>query len=87
MRAHFHYQSVGPQCRSLVHRLVFALPRECQQSERTLRLPCREFEDGASLDGSVENMERGSLASFGSGTTSASDSDTLKVSGSFVGCG
>jgi hypothetical protein len=50
-------------------------------------LPCREFEDGASLDGSVENMERGSLASFGSGTTSASDSDTLKVSGSFVGCG
>ena len=38
---------------------------------------CREFEDGASLDGSIENIERGSLASFGSGNTT--DSDNLKV--------
>jgi hypothetical protein len=33
---------------------------------------CREFDD-ASLDGSLENVERGSLASFGSGTTTDSD--------------
>ena len=37
----------------------------------------REFEDGASLDGSIENIERGSLASFGSGNTT--DSDNLRV--------
>lgn len=33
----------------------------------------REFEDGTSLDGSIENVERGSLASFGSGNTTDSD--------------
>ncbi len=33
----------------------------------------REFEDGASLDGSLENMEQESLASFGSGNTTDSD--------------
>ena len=33
----------------------------------------RDFEDGASLDGSIENLERGSLASFGSGNTTDSD--------------
>ena len=38
---------------------------------------CREFEDGTSLDGSIENIERGSLASFGSGNTT--DSDNLRV--------
>jgi triple functional domain protein len=38
----------------------------------------REFDDGASLDGSLENVERGSLASFGSGTTT--DSENQKVS-------
>ena len=43
--------------------------------------PCgyyREFEDGTSLDGSIENIERGSLASFGSGNTT--DSDNLRTS-------
>ena len=38
----------------------------------------REFEDGASLDGSIENIERGSIASFGSGNTT--DSDNLRAS-------
>ena len=38
---------------------------------------CREFEDGTSLDGSIENIERGSLASFGSGNTT--DSDNLRI--------
>ena len=33
----------------------------------------RDFEDGASLDGSIENLERGSLASFGSGNTTDPD--------------
>ena len=33
----------------------------------------REFEDNGSLDGSLENMERGSIASFGSGNTTDSD--------------
>ena len=32
-----------------------------------------EFEDNASLDGSLENMERGSVASFGSGNTTDSE--------------
>ena len=34
----------------------------------------RDFDDTGSLDESVENMERGSLASFGSGGTTDSDS-------------
>ena len=34
---------------------------------------CREFEDNGSLDGSMENVERGSIASFGSGNTTDSD--------------
>ena len=38
----------------------------------------REFEDGASLDDSIENIERGSIASFGSGNTT--DSDNLRAS-------
>lgn len=38
----------------------------------------RDFDDGASLDGSIETLERGSLASFGSGTTT--DSETVRVS-------
>ena len=33
----------------------------------------RDFEDGTSLDGSIEHMERGSIASFGSGNTTDSD--------------
>lgn len=33
----------------------------------------REFEDNTSLDGSLENMERGSVASFGSGNTTDSE--------------
>ena len=38
----------------------------------------RDFDvDAASLNGSIDNMERGSLASFGSGTTT--DSDNHKV--------
>lgn len=39
----------------------------------------RDLEDSASLDESVENLDRGSLASFGSGNTTDSD----KVSGFF----
>ena len=38
----------------------------------------REFEDNASLDGSLENMERGSIASFGSGNTTDSDHHTIQ---------
>lgn len=34
---------------------------------------CRDLEDSASLDESVENLDRGSLASFGSGNTTDSD--------------
>lgn len=34
---------------------------------------CREFEDNTSLDGLSENMERCSIASFGSGNTTDSD--------------
>ena len=34
----------------------------------------RDFDDAGSLDESIENMERGSLASFGSGGTTDSDS-------------
>ncbi|XP_059088154.1 triple functional domain protein-like isoform X1 [Tigriopus californicus] len=33
----------------------------------------RDFEDGLSLDGSIEQMDRGSLASFGSGATTDSE--------------
>ena len=34
----------------------------------------RDFDaDAASLNGSIDNVERGSLASFGSGTTTDSD--------------
>ena len=33
----------------------------------------RDFEDTGSLDGSIENLERGSLASFGSGGTTDSE--------------
>jgi hypothetical protein len=39
----------------------------------------RDFEDGASLDGSIEHMERGSLASFGSGNTTDSDNKVGKL--------
>ena len=39
----------------------------------------REFEDNASLDGSLENMERGSIASFGSGNTTDSEHLNHKV--------
>lgn len=34
---------------------------------------CRDMDDSASLDESVENLDRGSLASFGSGNTTDSD--------------
>lgn len=34
-----------------------------------------DFEDAGSLDGSIDNMERGSLASFGSGTTTDSENN------------
>ncbi len=37
------------------------------------QLSNRDFEDGTSLDGSIEHMERGSIASFGSGNTTDSD--------------
>ena len=40
---------------------------------KTLFSEFRDFEDGTSLDGSIEHMERGSLASFGSGNTTDSD--------------
>lgn len=33
----------------------------------------RDFDDAGSLDGSIENLERGSLASFGSGGTTDSE--------------
>lgn len=39
----------------------------------------REFEDNTSLDGSLENMERGSIASFGSGGTTDSEHPKDKV--------
>ncbi len=44
----------------------------------SLSLACSDFDDGASLDGSLDNVERGSLASFGSGTTT--DSENQKAS-------
>jgi hypothetical protein len=34
---------------------------------------CRDMDDSTSLDESVENLDRGSLASFGSGNTTDSD--------------
>ena len=44
--------------------------------KETWNLPdyVRDFDDAGSLDESIENMERGSLASFGSGGTTDSDS-------------
>ena len=39
----------------------------------------REFDDNTSLDGSLENMERGSIASFGSGNTTDSAHPREKV--------
>jgi hypothetical protein len=41
----------------------------------------RDFEDAGSLDESIEQMERGSLASFGSGGTTDSDNRPDKVGG------
>lgn len=37
----------------------------------------RDLEDSTSLDESVENLDRGSLASFGSGNTTDSDKVSL----------
>ena len=45
----------------------------------------RDLEDTRSLDESIENMERGSLASFGSGGTTDSESkQEHKVGGAFI---
>ena len=40
----------------------------------------RDFDDAGSLDESIENMERGSLASFGSGGTTDSEPGHHRVS-------
>ena len=40
----------------------------------------RDFDDAGSLDGSIENLERGSLASFGSGGTTDSEGQQHRVS-------
>ncbi len=48
---------------------------------QTILSTFRDFEDGTSLDGSIEHMERGSLASFGSGNTTDSDNKVGTVFG------
>merc|ERR1712110_998077 len=45
----------------------------------------RDFDDAGSLDGSIENLERGSLASFGSGGTTDSEGQH-KVSSKEAAC-
>ena len=45
----------------------------------TIAFAFREFDDNTSLDGSLENMERGSIASFGSGNTTDSEHPREKV--------
>ena len=40
----------------------------------------RDFDDAGSLDGSIENLERGSLTSFGSGGTADSEGQQHRVS-------
>ena len=42
-------------------------------------IDCRDLEDTRSLDESIEAMERGSVASFGSGGTTDSDTRPDKV--------
>ena len=60
------------------HLMVFLALRNLEQDVQFVFFNSSDFEDGASLDGSIEQMERGSLASFGSGTTT--DSEPPKVS-------
>ena len=49
----------------------------------TIAFAFREFDDNTSLDGSLENMERGSIASFGSGNTTDSEHPREKVTTKF----
>ena len=69
------------KCTSLQHAAAYpkgiSLPRSLKTKQAPLLSSRRDFDD-ASLDGSIENIERGSLASFGSGTTT--DSENQKVS-------
>ncbi|XP_054274180.1 triple functional domain protein-like isoform X3 [Macrosteles quadrilineatus] len=53
--------------------LPLSLPKSPAKLKGSSQRSSRDLEDSASLDESVENLDRGSLASFGSGNTTDSD--------------
>ncbi|XP_075229474.1 trio Rho guanine nucleotide exchange factor isoform X4 [Lycorma delicatula] len=56
--------------------LPLSLPKSPAKLKPGSQRSSRDLEDSASLDESVENLDRGSLASFGSGNTTDSDKNT-----------
>ncbi|RZF34081.1 hypothetical protein LSTR_LSTR011651 [Laodelphax striatellus] len=61
--------------------LPLSLPKSPAKLKPGSQRSSRDLEDSASLDESVENLDRGSLASFGSGNTTDSDkSQRRKIS-------
>ena len=62
-----------------IHKIHTIQYKNNKYRTNTIAFAFREFDDNTSLDGSLENMERGSIASFGSGNTTDSEHPREKV--------
>ena len=91
----FYFIFFIPLCHAQRHINIYIYIIQCQYTfastktisteviSNTIAFAFREFDDNTSLDGSLENMERGSIASFGSGNTTDSEHPREKVTTKF----